>query len=268
MSCRSRHRALSKTSTMPVKPWLRQQRAVKSALRRAAGMHALDHGAVLRGHQAGRLRAGDAERVHGLLRRRGRGARAAPGRGGEHADGGAGMPALADMLRAHAEADARPDLVAGDGGGEEIAAGKLWRGFRRPRSAPAASPRRHAARLRCTSSSSKLCTSVPLTSAACGAERRLAVPQIAGGARRVELVEGLPQDAAPFEIGAVDGAAERIEDQQLDAREDIGRNLIVGQPRDEFGDASRVDVVRIPVVRHCSHTYLALHEMGRCAVMD
>ena len=30
-------------------------------------MHAFDHGAVLRGHQAGGLRAGDAERVHGLL---------------------------------------------------------------------------------------------------------------------------------------------------------------------------------------------------------
>jgi hypothetical protein len=31
-------------------------------------MHALDHGAVLRRHQAGRLGAGDAERMHGLLR--------------------------------------------------------------------------------------------------------------------------------------------------------------------------------------------------------
>src|SRR5206468_11360405 len=47
---------------------LRQERAIEPALRGAAGMHALDHGAVLRGHQAGRLGAGDAERVHGLLR--------------------------------------------------------------------------------------------------------------------------------------------------------------------------------------------------------
>ena len=56
----------------------RQQRGIKPALRRAAGMHALDHGAILRRHQAGRLRAGDAERVHGRVRRRAPSARAAP----------------------------------------------------------------------------------------------------------------------------------------------------------------------------------------------
>ena len=49
-----------------------EQRPIEPALGRAAGMHALDHGAVLRRHQAGRLGAGDAERMHGLLRRRGR----------------------------------------------------------------------------------------------------------------------------------------------------------------------------------------------------
>src|SRR5262245_9574943 len=45
---------------------LRQQCAIEPALRRAAGMHALDHGAILRGHQAGGLSARDAERMHGL----------------------------------------------------------------------------------------------------------------------------------------------------------------------------------------------------------
>src|ERR1700676_3467534 len=47
------------------------------------------------------------------------------GRGRENPDRGAGMPALADMLLAHAKANARTDLVAGDGRGEEIAAGQL-----------------------------------------------------------------------------------------------------------------------------------------------
>ena len=65
MWCRSRRTALSNTSAMPVKPWLGQQRAVKPALRGAARVHALHHGAVLRRHQAGGLGAGDAERVHG-----------------------------------------------------------------------------------------------------------------------------------------------------------------------------------------------------------
>ena len=100
---------------------LRQQRAVKPALRRAPGMHALDHGAVLRGHQSRGLRAGDAERVHGLVGGEAQGGGRAR-RGGKHADGRAGMPALPDMLRAHAFADARADLVAGDRRAQEIAA--------------------------------------------------------------------------------------------------------------------------------------------------
>ncbi len=99
---------------------LREQRAIEPALRRAPGMHALDHGAVLRRHQAGRLGAGDAERMDGRVRRQPQRRRGAGG-GREHADGGAGMPALADMLRPHAQADPRPDLVAGDGGAHEIA---------------------------------------------------------------------------------------------------------------------------------------------------
>jgi hypothetical protein len=47
---------------------LSQERAVESALGGAAGMHALDHGAVLRGHQPRRLGAGDPERMHGAVR--------------------------------------------------------------------------------------------------------------------------------------------------------------------------------------------------------
>src|SRR5262245_30654791 len=39
------------------------------------------------------------------------------------------MPALADVLRAHAEADARAGLVAGGGGGEEFLAAEFLSGL-------------------------------------------------------------------------------------------------------------------------------------------
>ena len=95
-------------------------------------MHALDHRAVLRGHQAGGLRAGDAERVHGLFGVEPEAARGAGSRG-EHAERRAGMPALPDVLRAHAQPDARADLVAGDRGGQEFPAGQAARASRRRR---------------------------------------------------------------------------------------------------------------------------------------
>src|SRR5665213_380307 len=43
-------------------------------------------------------------------------------RSGKHADGRTRMPALPDMLRTHAFADARTNFVAGDGRPQEIAA--------------------------------------------------------------------------------------------------------------------------------------------------
>jgi hypothetical protein len=109
--------------------FLRQQRAVKAALRRAAGVHALHHRAVLRGHQAGGLRAGDAECMHGVL-----GIEAQPARGSgsrrEYADGGTRMPALADMLLAHALADPRADLVAGERRDQQFTAGEIGMALR------------------------------------------------------------------------------------------------------------------------------------------
>ena len=51
------------------------------------------------------------------------------GRRGEHADRRARVPALPDVLLAHAHADARPDLVAGDRGGEEFAPAQLGVAF-------------------------------------------------------------------------------------------------------------------------------------------
>src|SRR5207237_5805070 len=81
-----------------------EERAVEAALRGAAGVHALHHRAVLRGHQARRLSAGDAERMDGLLRIQVQAARSGGG-SGENADGGAGVPALANVFWSHAKAD-------------------------------------------------------------------------------------------------------------------------------------------------------------------
>ena len=205
-------------------------------------MHALDHGAVLRRHQAGRLGAGDAERVHGLVGIELEPARRA-GRGRENPDRGAGMPALADMLLAHAQADARPDLVAGDGGGEEIAAGQL-------RVALGDGDQRRQ-RHRADMEHGLAVHVVELESLHLGAveQRRMRRRQLSvgapdrGGARCVERFERAAQDAAPFEVGAVDGAAERIENEKFYPLADLGGDLLVGQARDEFGDFSRVNVV-------------------------
>ena len=51
------------------------------------------------------------------------------------------------------------------------------------------------------------------------------------------------EDPAPFEPGAEHRAAERIEDQELDAGDHLGGNALVAQPGDEFGDAARVWIV-------------------------
>ena len=65
----------------------------------------------------------------------------------------------------------------------------------------------------------------------------------AAGFGRVELAERRPQDAAPFEIAAVERAAERIEHQQLDARDDFSRNVFVADLRDELRDGAGVRIV-------------------------
>ena len=87
-------------------------------------MHALHHRAVLRRHQAGGLRAGEAKRVDGS-----RGVEAQPARracgSGEHAERRARMPALLDVPRTHAQPDARADLVARHGGGEKLLAAEI-----------------------------------------------------------------------------------------------------------------------------------------------
>ena len=181
-------------------------------------MHALDHRAVLRRHQARGLRAGDAERVHGLVGVELQSARGARG-GGEHAERGARMPALRDVLGAHADADARSDLVARDRRGQEFLAAHAGSHFgdRDQRRQHHRADVQHALAVHVVELEALHLRAVD--------ERRVRRRQFLSGAphrarlRGVELAEALLQDAAPFEVGAVNRAAERIEHQQLDARE-------------------------------------------------
>ena len=221
-----------------------EQRAVEAALRRAAGVHALHHRAVLRGHQARGLRAGDAQRMHGFvdieLQAR---ARRRPRRKTRRRVAPECQP-CADVLGSHAHADARPDLVARDGGGEKFLAAHARPQLGDRRSARAAPPRRRAARpARCTSSSSKPCTCVPLTSAACGAESVCVVPHTAQAC----VVSSSPSVSCRMRhhsrSRAVERAAERVEHQELDALAHLGGNVLVAQPGDEFGDAAGVTVI-------------------------
>ena len=98
-----------------------EKRAVITRLRRAAGMHTLNHRPILRGHEARRLGAANADGVDGLSDIEPQGARRARRRR-ENAERRAGVPALADMFLPHADADAGADLVTGNCRSEEFLA--------------------------------------------------------------------------------------------------------------------------------------------------
>ena len=68
----------------------------------------------------------------------------------------------------------------------------------------------------------------------------------AAGFGGVELAERRPQNPAPIEISAVERAAERIQNQQLDARDDVSWNVFVFDVRDKFGDRARVRIMACP----------------------
>src|SRR5260221_9914185 len=74
-----------------------------------------------------------------------------------------------------------------------------------------------------------------------GGEAPVGGPNAAAG-RAVDRCQRLDQDAAPFEPGAEDRAAERIQHQQFDALDHLPGNLLVTQIGDERGDAERVRV--------------------------
>ena len=159
-----------------------KKRCVKPTLGGPSGMHALDHRAILRGHQAARLGAGNAERMHypvGVERQRARcrGCRC------EHADGRARMPALADMLRPHAQPDARPDFVSGERRRNEIFSRRRRLGFgqRDQRRQRHCADMQHALAMYVVEFEAldlRTLKRVPLTNAACADDSRAFVPQI------------------------------------------------------------------------------------------
>ena len=139
---------------------------------------------------------------------------------------------------------ARADLVAGDGGGQEFGAGEARMTFgdgdqRRQRDC---ADMEHALAMHIVEFKTLDLRAIDES----GMRRReLSIgPPDRCRARRIKLLQRLPQDAAPFEIGAVDGATERIEDEKFYPLTDFRRDLLVSQARDELRDRAGVDVVR------------------------
>ena len=157
-------------------------------------------------------------------------------RSGKYPDSCAGVPALPDMLRAHAFADARADLVAGHGGTQKIAAahaGPQLR-HRQQRRQGDRADMQHALAMHVVKLEALNERAVDQR----GMRRRQTLRRSphAAGFGGVELGERRPQNPAPFEIAAVERAAERIQNQQLDARDDVSWNVFVFDVRNKFGD--------------------------------
>src|SRR3977135_3455043 len=152
---------------------------------------------------------GEAGRGEGLRAGEPQTARRA-GRRREDADGRARMPALPDMLLAHALADARTDLIAGNGGRQELTARQLGMAF----------GHRDQGRQRDGADMQDALTMDvvelealhlrPIDQRRMRRRQALAGAPDRGRAGGVERRAGLAQDAAPFEIDAVDRAADRI----------------------------------------------------------
>ena len=148
------------------------------------------------------------------------------------------MPALSDMLRTHAFADARADFVAGDRRAQEIAAAHagMQLGHRQKRRQGDRADMQHALAVHVVELEALDERAVDQR----GMRRRqpLRRSPYAAGLGGVEFAERRAQDAAPFEIGAVERAAERIQDQQFDAADDVSRNVFVFDMRDELRDGA------------------------------
>lgn len=161
------------------------------------------------------------------------------------------------MLLTHAQPDARSDLVAGNGGGEKVAAGELYVAFRH---------RDQRRQGHCADVQHGLAVHVVKLEALdlCAVDQCRMVrgePAIRApnrsGPRGIEPLQRFTQDSAPFEIGAINRAAERIENEQLDALAHLGGNLLVGQPGNKFGDRARMNVVGAGVLGHSRSIYRA-----------
>jgi hypothetical protein len=212
-------------------------------------VHALHHGAELRRHQSRGLRAGDAQGVHCFLRVELQAARGTRG-GGEYAQRRARMPARRDVRGAHAQPDARPDLVAGNRGRQELPSGHAWRALR-DREQRGDYDRPHVKHARAVHV-------VQLETLHGGAvrERRVGGGELPARAPddafacRVHSGEHILQYAAPLQVRAVKRAAERVKHEELDAMPDFLGDCFEFQAGNEFRDAAGIGIVVGAFVTH------------------
>src|SRR5258706_13981649 len=61
----------------------------------------------------------------------------------------------------------------------------------------------------------------------------------AGSLKRTER---LAQDPAPFEMRAIERAAECVKDQELEALANLDRDHVIGEARDECGKPTRIGI--------------------------
>src|SRR5438309_140476 len=161
------------------------------------------------------------------------------------------MPTLADVFVPHAQPDARPDLVARGCGGEELAAAEIAPQLRHGEKCG----EHHGADVQHTGAVHV----VELEALHLRAVRERGVRRgepfnrspHAARCVSIHAEERAAEDAAPLELGAVERAAERVEDQELQPLADLRGNGFVAQPGGEFGQATGIGIhsMRMPAAR-------------------
>ena len=205
-------------------------------------MHAFDHCTELRRHQSRRLCAGDAERVHGFVRVQIEATRR-PCRRGKDTERRPGMPALLQMLWPHTDADARPDFIPCGCGRQKIFSAQPFSEFSHcdQRGQHHRTDMQHALAMHVVKLESLHLRAIHER----GVRRRqflIRAPN-AAHARGVKFAETLLQDPAPFELRAIECAAQRVQHQKLEALPHFSRDVVVAQVGHELRHASGVLVV-------------------------
>jgi hypothetical protein len=159
------------------------------------------------------------------------------------------------VKRTHRHADARSHFVAGHGRGQETLAGDaaFQLGERDERGQRGGANVHRALAVNVVELEALDERAVQQ----CGARRRYA---LVGAPQPAELAvvhrhDAFDGDLAVLLACSVDTAAQRIEDEELDALAHFRGNLLVGEPRDELRDFLRVSIVRLlglgAFVFHC-----------------
>src|SRR5258708_2927156 len=150
------------------------------------------------------------------------------------------MPALADVLGSNAKADARAGLVAGSRRRQEIAAAEIA-----PRLGNGDQRRQHhRADVQHAGAVNVVQLEALHLRAVCqrGVRCRETLARSPHGARGT-LIDGgksAAQDAAPFEVGAIERAAERVEHDELQSLAHLDRDGVVLQTSDVLREAACV----------------------------